>query len=346
MKHQGPPELPPSAIFMQALFGKIVTAALGGMARTGAADHMSLEPDSPPAIAARAGVNADALSRVLRLLASVGIFTQTEDGRYALNPVSALLQRSHPESMRDVAIMMTDPWTMNAYSRFDHSLATGGDAVTAVYGKHAFDVFHDDPAQGENFARAMTGFTTTLIPAVMEVADFSPFRKMADVGGSHGVVLSKILAANPALHGVLFDLPEVIRNAPAAGQFAAFPDRITYESGSFFERVPEGCDAYIMKHIVHDWDDERCRTILSLMRDQLAAHAPDHGRVFLIEMVVPPVPDPVPAKFLDIEMLVCTVGGRERSPAEFAALFASAGLQLAGIKQTQSPVCLIEASLA
>ena len=125
-----------------------------------------------------------------------------------------------------------------------------------------------------------------------------------------------------------------------------FGSRVSYETGSMFERVPEGCDAYIMKHIIHDWSDDLCHTILCLMHQQLAAHAPEHGRVFLAEMIVPQGSEPAPSKFLDVEMLINTPGGRERTTTEFAAMFQRAGLELVSVKTTAGPICLIEAKVA
>ena len=140
------------------------------------------------------------------------------------------------------------------------------------------------------------------------------------------------------MQGVLYDLPEVVAGVPA-DRLAACGRRLRVEAGSFFERVPQGCDAYMMKHIIHDWSDEHCRNILTLMRDKL----PKNGRVLVCEMVVADEPGPTPAKLLDIEMLVMTVGGKERTPDEFRNLFASCGLKLSRIVPTGRPICVIEA---
>jgi len=242
--------------------------------------------------------------------------------------------------------MFSDPWQVKSYARMDECIRTGTDGVTLEFGKHAFDLFREIPDQAANFHRAMTSFSAFATGAVLQAADFSRFRRLADCGGGHGMLLRRILEKFPELHGVLFDLPEVVAGAPAAGHSRETDDRLSIEAGSFFERVPEGCDAYIMKHIVHDWDDESCRRVLLLMREQLFKTAAETGRVFLVEMVVPDAPGPAPAKTLDIEMLVCTRGGRERTAAEFGQLLESAGLRLVSITPTPSPVCLIEAAVA
>ena len=170
------------------------------------------------------------------------------------------------------------------------------------------------------------------------VLRFSGFERLADLGGGHGLLLASVLQKYPPMQGVLFDLPEVVAGVPA-DRLAACGGRLRVEAGSFFERVPQGCDAYMMKHIIHDWSDEHCRTILKLVRDKL----PTDGRVLVCEMVVTDEPGPTPAKMLDIEMLVMTVGGKERTKGEFAELFASSGLRLSRIVPTERPICAIEA---
>jgi hypothetical protein len=321
------------------LFEKMTVFSITAIARLGIADHLSETPRDIEDIARDSSTHAPSLYRVLRLLAVAGVFTEGPPRHFALNPVGELLQSTHPRSLRDMAIMFLDPWQLKSYARLDETIRTGTDGVTLEFGKSAFDLFREIPDQAANFHRAMTSFSSVAAEALLKVADFSRFHRLADCGGGHGILLSRILPKFTNLQGVLFDLPEVVSGAPAI-------DRVVVESGSFFERVPENCDAYIMKHIVHDWDDGSCRRVLSLMREQLLKTAPAMGRVFLVEMVVPETPGPAPAKMLDIEMLVCSPGGKERTAAEFAQLFESAGFRLVSITPTPSPVCLIEASVA
>jgi O-methyltransferase len=342
----GPETLPPDALIMQLLFGKTMFFSVTAVARLGIADHVSETPRDIEDIARDTATHAPSLYRVLRLLVSVGVFKEGPPRHFALNPAAQLLQSGQPRSLRDMAIMFADPWVLRSYARLDQCLRTGADGVTLEFGKHVFDLFHDIPDQAANFHRAMTSFSSGASEALLEVADFSRFRRLADCGGGHGMLLSRILEKFTSLHGVLFDLPEVVSGAPGAGHFHNSEGRVDFEAGSFFDRVPEGCDAYIMKHIIHDWDDESGRRILSLMREQLVQTAPGAGRVFLCEMTVPEVPGPAPSKMLDIEMLVLARGGKERTASEFAELFESAGLRLVNITPTHSPVCLIEASVA
>jgi hypothetical protein len=329
---------PPENLIMQFMTGKVTTFTMAAIAKIGVADHMSAEPVEVAELAARTGTHAPSLHRVLRLLASLGVFTQ-DGSRFGLAPMGEMLRVDSPNSMRNFAIMMADRWAIASYQEMEHCIRTGGDGTTAAFGKHTFDLFREIPDQADNFHRAMTDFTSQAVHALLESYDFNGIRRLADVGGGHGVLLFKVLARYPQLHGVLFDLPEVIAGATEVARFVGLDGRLHFETGSFFETVPEGCDAYIMKHIIHDWDDERCRRILCLMREKMVPG----GRVLLYEMVVPEDASPSPAKVLDMEMLALTAGGRERTAAEFSSLFASAGLHLERIVHTAGPMCIIEA---
>jgi O-methyltransferase domain len=338
MTDQSPQSPPPPLVMMQLLFGKQLTYSLSGVARLGIADHMDGKPQPVEEIATKAGAHAPSLYRVMRMLASFGVFKEGPPRQFALTPVGALLKTGAPGSLRYMAMMFGEEFSTRAYEHIAECLRTGGDGVTEAYGKQIWDVLAERPEQCETFQRAMTNSTSVAADAIVEAYDFSGIQRLADVGGGHGLLLAAILRANPKLLGVLFDRPEVIAHVPKA-QFTGCEGRVATEPGSFFERVPDGCDAYILKHIIHDWSDEHCRTILGLMRDKL----PNHGRVLVCEMVVSDEPGPTPAKLLDIEMLVMTVGGKERTPEEFAELFASSGLRLNRIVPTGRPIAVIEA---
>lgn len=230
--------------------------------------------------------------------------------------------------------------------KIPHSLRTGRDGITAAYGKNVFEVFQDLPEQAENFNRCMTGFSIMETAGLDPVMDFSTFTRIADIGGGRGMLLGHILRKHPNLQGVLFDLPSVVNGAGPAGHLKDCSGRVSLESGSMFERVPAGCDAYTMKHIIHDWSDEHNQKILRLISEQLAIHAPENGRVFVFEMIIPGGREPAPAKMLDIDMLLYTVGGKERTVPEFSALFEAAGLELVDIKTTESPTAILEARVA
>lgn len=333
---------PPDGRLLQMLCGKMISSSLGAVARLKVADHIASQPVSVEELAQKSGTHAPSLYRILRLLSSVGVFTQ-QGSYFGLTPVGELLQ-SH--SLRDLAVMFCDPWSSAAWQELPHCLRTGSDGVSKAYGKNAFELFRDAPEQAANFHAAMTGLSRSFIGAVAEVYDFSRFSVVADVGGGHGVLLATIVRRTPSLRGVLFDLPEVVSGASSAGHLAGVEDRIEVQAGNFFESVPANVDAYILKNIIHDWSDDSCRQILQRMSGRLAAHCGRAGRVLILEMVVPESAEPAPAKFIDIEMLVATSGGRERTVSEFESLLASAGLRLERVIPTRSPVCLIEARVA
>ena len=322
----------------QLLFGKQMTYCLSGVARFGVADHMSATPMAVEEIAGKTGAHAPSLYRVMRMLASTGVFKEEQGKRFALTPAGELLKSDAPGTMRYHAMMLGDEWTMRAYEHFTDCLRTGQNGVSKAYGRHLFDVLAERPEQSDTFQAAMTSSSTIEGKAVIGANDFSGIKRLADLGGGHGVLLASILRRYPQMQGVLFDRAEIIAGIPK-DQFTGCEGRINIEGGSFFERVPDGCDAYIMKHIIHDWDDEQCRTTLKLMRDKL----PTDGRVLVCEMVVTDEPGPTSAKVLDIMMLVITMGGKERTKDEFAELFASSGLRLNRVVPTEGPICVIEA---
>ena len=327
---------------MNLMFGQAVASSITALARLGVADHMSsTEAMDVSVLAAKSGAQEPSLYRVLRVLASVGVFTQ--HGRaFQLTEVGAVLRTDHPRSLRPLNVTWGDPWRMRAYEQLTQTLETGTDGVQLAYGKNAWDYFEEFPDQAFSFNQAMTSFSRASGAAILDAYDFSPIKNLADVGGGHGWLLSSILRRYPSMNGVLFDRQSVITEAIAAGHFEGIEMRSEYVAGSFFETVPPGCDAYLMKHIAHDWHDEGCLEILRLMRERL----PANGRVLVCDMVVNETPEPSPAKLLDIEMLACTVGGKERTEREFAELFTAAGLRLERIVPTASPVCVIEARVA
>ena len=338
MPHAATEAPQPQSVMMQLLFGKQVSYSLSGVARLGVADHMDTTARPVDAIAAKAGAHAPSLYRVMRMLASLGVFEEGPARHFALTPAGELLKTDTPGSLRYMAMMFSEEFSTRAYQYVAECLRTGGDGVTEAFGQQIWEVLAERPEQCETFQRAMTGFTSGAAVAIVEAYDFSGIERIADVGGGHGLLLASILRHFPKMQGVLFDRPEVVSEVPAS-MFAGCDDRFSTEAGSFFESVPEACDAYMLKHIIHDWSDEHCQTNLRLIREKL----PKEGRVLVCEMVVPDEPGPSPAKMLDIEMLVMTVGGKERTAQEFGVLFASSGLRLKRIVPTSRPISVIEA---
>src|SRR3982751_3858828 len=334
--------VPPPMALMQMLFGKHITYCVSAVARLGVADHMGAGPTQIERLAGKTGSHSPSLYRVMRCLASLDVFQELPGKKFALKPIGELLQTNHPSSMRYSAIQMGERWSTRAMEHFTDTVRTGENGIVKAFGKNVFELFADSPEEAEVFNKSMTAFSSILVDPIVAAYDFAWIDRMADIGGGHGYLLASILKKNPQMRGVVYDLPEVTSGAPGNPHLNGCEGRLEFQAGSFFEKVPSGCDAYIMKFILHDWSDEHCRKVLNLIREQL----PPHGRVLVCEQVLDPSPTPSPAKLLDIEMLAMTVGGKERTAAEFSDLFASAGLRLVQIVETGSPVCILEARLA
>jgi len=330
-------DIPSRAVIVQLMAGKQIAFSLAGVARLGVADYMSEHTVAVEVLARKVDAQPDALFRVMRLLTSVGVFEELHGRQFALTPVGKHLQTDVPGSVRYLAAFSGDEWAVRAYEQFLHCLRTGQDGVSKAYGKHAFDLLAERPDQAENFHQAMTANSGLQACAILNAYDFSGIKRIADVGGGQGLLLASILEAYPEMSGALYDLPEVVAGVPPE-RISKCAGRLEIQPGSFFEAVPAACDAYIAKHIIHDWDDEHCRKILRLMRRQL----PATGRVLICDMVMPEDSAPSPVKVRDIDMLVMTPGGRERTAEEFRTLFASADLRLSRIVETALSTCVIE----
>jgi len=326
----------PDQLLMQHVLSKFVSRALSAAADVGVADHISESPVETADLAQKTGTNADALGRILRCLAAVDVFAQ-HGTRFSHTPASELLRSDHPHSLRAMIRWINTKPAWDAWGRLDHSLKTGAPAFDAVHGTHVFDYLKTDPLTGAIFNDAMTGFSAMTGHAVAEAYDFGSTKTLVDVGGGHGALLSAILTRYPSISGIVYDLPEVVAGAPAApGDLAS---RIDTVAGSFFEGVPQGANGYIMKHILHDWSDQQCVQILRHCRDNMT----DNGKVLVVEQLVTDGPESTFAKLLDLEMLVMTTGGRERTATEFGSILEQAGLTMTRIVPTASPVVVIEA---
>ncbi len=330
--------VPPAVALTQMITGSLVSQALYVAAKLGVADLLANGAKDAHALAAATGAHAPSLYRILRALASCGVFAERADGRFELTPLAEPLRADAPGSLRDTAIFMGADWHWRVWGQTMHSVMTGQAAWAQVHGAEVFPYFAANPEPSQIFNRAMTSMSHLAAAAVAEAYDFGGVERLVDVAGGHGGLLTTILRANPNMSGVLFDLPHVIDGAGAAVADAGVAERCELVTGDFFAAVPAGADAYIMKHIIHDWDDERALVILRNISRAMRAD----GRVLLVELVLAPGNEPHLGKILDIEMLV-SPGGQERTAAEYAALFARAGLRLTRIVPTQSPYCVIEA---
>lgn len=328
---------PPEAVLTQMAFGALLTQALYVVARLGVADLLSGGPRPVSELAAETGTHERSLYRVLRSLAGAGVFRETGAKVFGLTPLAEPLRSDAPGSMRNGMIFMGEQWHFNVWSNMMHSVRTGRPAWGHTHGAEVFDYFAANPVQAEIFNGAMTDMSVVTAPAVVEAYDFSGLGTLADIAGGHGYLLSQILKANPELSGVLFDVPPVIEGARALLEREGVEGRVERVAGDFFASVPRA-DAYILKHIIHDWDDERAAVILR----NINAAMPPEGRVLIVETVVPEGNAPHYSKILDLEMLT-SPGGIERTEEEYAALLADAGLRLARVVPTCSPFSIIEA---
>ena len=330
-------QLPPEGQLLQALFGFMVTKGVSAAAELDVADALKDGPLYYAELAKKVGADRRAVHRVMRMLSAVGVFAEPEPGTYALTAVSELLRSDTSTSMRDLAVMITSESHWLPWGRFTDTVRSGKSGPQRAFGTDVFSWFQRDEnkEQWEIFNAAMTSFSSATSRAVAESYDFSAHRRIVDIGGGHGFLLKTILAKAPDAEGVLFDLPGVV----AGVNRAEFGERIACVGGDFFKAVPEEGDCYTMKHIIHDWSDDHCRTLLG----NIAAVMQPRGTVLVLETVMPQGSEPHPAKFMDVNLLAMTEGGCERTEKEFTALLESAGLALKAIHPTRSPVSVVEA---
>ena len=315
-------------------FGFAVSQALCTVADLRLADLMAAGERTVDDLAAETGSDANALYRIMRLLAAEGVFREIDARLFELTEVGMTLRSDVCSGPSDF-IRMLNRQPYLAFAQLGHSVRTGLPAFDEVFGKPRFDWLADHPEDAALFQRAMIALGQGTNDAVAEAYNFEPFSHVVDVGGGHGQLLSAILARHSHISGVLFDLPS------ALGMEGAQRDvpRTEFVAGSFFETVPSGADVYVLKKVIHDWNDEKATLILRNCRD---AMTPD-GRVLLAETIVPAGNDPNPIKLVDANMLVVT-GGVERTRAEYAALLAAAGLRLERVISTVEPISILEAS--
>jgi hypothetical protein len=311
----------------------IAARCLHVVAEYGVADAVGAEGSTPAEIASRTELNADALDRMLRLLAAHGVFAHAPNERYVHTPASDLLRSAHPQSLRSYVRMngMASSW-----ERFGELPTTARTGRPATNWASLVEYFAAHPEESAIFNAAMVAKSRAVLPAVAAAYDFGSFRTIADVGGGRGHLLAAILERVPAAAGVLFEVPHVI--ADAAGQMSP---RVTLVAGDFFTDTLPNADAYLLMDLLHDWSDADAARILGAVRRA----APPHARVLVIETLVAETPGPHFSKTLDITMLAVT-GGRERTRSEFARLLAAAGLRFERVVPTESYYSIVEASIA
>jgi hypothetical protein len=318
--------------------GGWTTQTLYVAAKLGIPDQLADGPLRADEVARRVGADPGAVYRLMRALASKGVLRHKRNGTFALTSVGKSLRTGTPGSLRDMVLFIGHPKRWEDWGSLLYSVQTGEPAVVKLRGTNFFDYLNSDAELAESFNNAMTAGSDFSIYSVLASYDFTGFRTVVDIGGGHGRLLSMILTAAPDAKGVLFDLPAVVDGAGPELKKAGTADRCATVGGSFFESVPDGGDAYLMKNIIHDWPDADA---LRILRNVRAAIAP-RGKLLLLESVLTERSSTDIGVLIDLEMLIA-VGGKERTRAEWADLLSRAGFRLNRVVDTPSPVAIIEA---
>ena len=334
------PQTPPPHIqLIQMGTGYWVSRLVGAAASLGLADHLANGPKSAADLAGPTGTNPRALHRLMRSLAGLGILSQDGGDKFALTELGDALRSDAPGSARSTILAM-GTWMWKAFGEFQYSLETGKTAMEKVFGMPVFDYLAQHPKESAQFSEAMVGIHGPEPPAVAEAYDFSSVGSIVDVGGATGNMLAHILARYPQPRGVLFDRSHVVAEAPALLRSRGVEDRVSIEPGNFFEHVPPGGDVYILSHIIHDWNQDQCLTILGNCRKALKPGA----RLLIVEFVLPEGNTPHFGKLVDMVMLAIP-GGEERTAAEYDTLLKTAGLKMTRVVPTTTDVSIVEARL-
>jgi orsellinic acid C2-O-methyltransferase len=310
-------------------------------AELGIADVLADGPRPASELARLTGSHAPSLHRLLRALASLGLCVEREDGSFGLTPMGSLLRSHAPNSLR-AWVLWFGKYQWTVWGQLLHSVQTGESARTLVTGSHIFGFLEGSPEAAAIFNDTMLQLTRLVAIEVASTYDFGAMRQVVDVGGGYGTLLSAVLERHRHLSGVLFDLPHAIEGARKQLATAGLGDRCSVVAGDFFERIPSGADGYLLKNIIHDWNDTRSASILANCRRAI----PDHGKLLLIERVLPSRFEPSRAHkaiaYADLAMLVGP-GGRERSEAEFGDLLHGAGFKMASVTSTLCDFSIVEA---
>ena len=323
--------LPPPIALYQLATAHYHSQALYVAAKLGVADHLAEGPRDAEMLARATHTHAPSLRRVLRLLVSLGVFVEDEEGRFALSPVGAFL-RSGPGSFRSSVQLFAGPSQWRVWGDLLRTVESGEPAFHRVFGTGPFEYFADRPEEAAVFDDAMGAFTAVAAAAVAEGYDFAGMHRILDVGGGDGALMAGLLRQNASLSGAVLDLSRVREAAERRIREAELGDRLSFVAGDFFESIPGGFDGYLLKHVIHDWDDERSRAILGNVRRAIGASA---AKLLLVESVYPARVDATTrgAAANDCNMMVAT-GGQQRSEAELRALYEAAGFRLARIVPT------------
>jgi hypothetical protein len=319
------------------LNGVYAAGAVACLAQFGIPDLVESGPKSPEDLAIQIGVQPQALYRLMRATAGVGVLAETSDGRFSETPLSAVLRSNANPSLRALAMMGGREWHGIGWAHLADCVRTGRPALELLHGTPFFEYLEKCPGESALFDAAMTALSMMDAPAVTAAYSFATVGSIVDVAGGVGLLLATILKANPHMKGTLYDVPHVIERAKV-GPLASVLDRCAFQSGDMFASVPDKADAYIMKHIIHDWPDADCLKILRACRRAVKPG----GKMLVVENIIRPGNEFAPGKFLDLQMLIFP-GGRERTEQEFRELFEAAGWRLTRVVSTAVPESVIEA---
>lgn len=313
-----------------------ISQAIYATAKLGIADQLKDGPQTVDQLATACSANPNALYRLLRALASAGIFFEVSPKEFRLTPLAELLRSDTAGSKRALALMTGDE-QFQAWGEIVHSIQTGDTAFDKVFGKPVFEYLGENPDKAQIFDDAMTGIHGRETSSMLEAYDFSGVSVLADIGGGNGSNIMAILKKYPEMKGILFDLPHVIERAQEQIKAEGLSDRCQLVGGDFFDSVPSGADTILMRHIIHDWNDEKSQSILR----NCQAAMPTNGKLLVVESVIPPGNDPFAGKFLDLVMLLIP-GGKERTEDEYRALYEDSGFELSRIIPTDSELSIVE----
>ncbi len=327
---------PPHVGILQIVNGAYVAGAVACLAKLGIPDLVEGGPKSAEELAGEIGAQPEALYRLMRATACVGVLAEGTDGKFSQTPMSAVLTSKAPVSLRGLAVMTGTEWHGRGWAHLDYCVKTGKQAIDKIYGVPIFEFFKQNAAEAQVFDAAMTGLSSIDGPAVADAYNFGDIQTIVDVAGGRGLLLATLLQRNPNMKGTLYEIPHVLEGAKT-GALQPYMDRCTFASGDMFASVPAGADAYIMKHIIHDWPDEACIKLLKACRQGVHPG----GKLLVVDSVVQQDNEFSPAKFLDLQMLIFP-SGKERTEPEFRKIFEASGWNLTRIIPTVAGDSVVE----
>ena len=328
----------PSEQMIQMTSGHVIAQALYVAAELGIADLLATGPHTSAELADTTGVHGPSLYRVLRALASLGVFVEQEGQTFGLTPLGETLRSDVPGSVRAWALVNCGV-SWRAYGELLYSVRTGQPGFDRAYGMSVFDYTARHPDALALFGKMLIDFSVQEVAAVASAFSLSDAKSVVDVGGGSGNLLGALLEANPSLTGTVFERPPVAETAIQWLHAAGLSHRSDVLEGDFFESIPTGGDVYVLSHVIHDWDEAHCLTLLGNCRRAMAPG----GRLLIVEMVLPAANQPSPGRLLDLIMLANSPRGQERTLDEYRDLLARADFRLARVVPTASPVSVIEA---